>query len=224
MSKIIVSLDGKVIHDVELAKERMTIGRRPHNDVVIDSLAVSGEHAVIVTMGNDSVLEDLNSTNGTLVNGQPIKKHVLQNNDVIELAKYRVKFQVEARRMEIDNDDDNVTTRQPSPAPRQQPASKPVVQSTPPVDATEKRVGSLKVMNGSNAGKELTLTKALTTLGRPGVQVAVVTRKAEGYFLAHVEGASPPMINGKSIGAEPKQLKHGDVMELSATKMEFLLK
>ncbi len=230
MAKIIVSLDGKIVDDITLSKERMTIGRRPHNDVVIENLAVSGEHAVIVTNGNDSVLEDLNSTNGTLINGQPVKKHVLQHNDVIELAKYRIKFLVGPAQITA-NDDDAVTAKQHAavtPPARQTPAknSRADKPSTATVNTPqpETRQGTLKVMNGANTGKELALNKALTTLGRPGVQVAVIARRREGYFLTHVEGAEYPAINGKAIGAEPRQLKHGDLIDLSATKMAFSLK
>ena len=96
MAKLTLSLDGMVIREYPLTKERTTIGRKPHNDIVIDNLAISGEHAMIMTILNDSFLEDLGSTNGTLVNGQPIKKHFLQNNDVIELGKYKLKFVGEA--------------------------------------------------------------------------------------------------------------------------------
>src|SRR3954463_7697761 len=96
MAKLILSMDGLVLKEIPLAKERTTIGRKPHNDIQIDNLAVSGEHAVIVTILNDSFLEDLGSTNGTIVNGNPIKKHFLQNNDVIELGKYKLKFVGEA--------------------------------------------------------------------------------------------------------------------------------
>ena len=92
MAKLILSMDGLVLKEIPLTKERTTIGRKPHNDIQIDNLAVSGEHAVIVTILNDSFLEDLGSTNGTVVNGNPIKKHFLQNNDVVELGKYKLKF------------------------------------------------------------------------------------------------------------------------------------
>lgn len=224
MSKIIVSLEGKVLHDVALSKERMTIGRRPHNDVVIDSLAVSGEHAVILTTGNDSVLEDLNSTNGTLVNGQAIKKKILQNNDVIEMAKYRIKFQAEALSPEaMLEDDDQASTMQP-PARPAAPSLPNVAAAKPSVPIAKQGLGTLKVLNGSNAGKELVLNKALVTLGRPGVQVAVITSKPEGYFITHVEGARLPMIDGKSIGTDARLLAQGDTIELSGTQMLFLLK
>src|SRR5947208_10103180 len=97
MPKLILSMDGLVLKEVELTKERTTIGRRPHNDIVIDNLAVSGEHAVLITILNDSFIEDLGSTNGTTVNGQPIKKHFLQANDTVELGKYKLKFVAEAK-------------------------------------------------------------------------------------------------------------------------------
>src|SRR4026207_257382 len=96
MAKLILSMDGQVLKEIPLSKERITIGRKAHNDVQIDNLAVSGEHAVIVSILNDSFMEDLGSTNGTLVNGNPVKKHFLQNNDVIELGKYKLKYIGEA--------------------------------------------------------------------------------------------------------------------------------
>jgi len=92
MAKLILSLDGSVLNEILLAKERTTIGRRPHNDIQIDNLAVSGEHAAIVSVANDCILEDLGSTNGTLVNGASVKKHMLRDNDVIELGKFKLKF------------------------------------------------------------------------------------------------------------------------------------
>src|SRR5512135_3822908 len=95
MAKLILSMDGLVLKEIPLVKERTTIGRKPHNDIQIDNLAVSGEHAVIVTIMNDSFLEDLGSTNGTMVNGSSVKKHFLQGNDVIELGKYKLKYLAE---------------------------------------------------------------------------------------------------------------------------------
>ncbi|MFN3564793.1 MAG: FHA domain-containing protein, partial [Burkholderiaceae bacterium] len=92
MPRMVLSLDGVVLREVNLSKERTTIGRRSHNDVVIDNLAVSGEHAVVYASGSDIYLEDLGSTNGTTVNGQPIKKHLLQSGDIVEIGKYRLKF------------------------------------------------------------------------------------------------------------------------------------
>jgi len=96
MPKLILSMDGLVLKEIPLDKERLTIGRKPNNDIQIDNLAISGQHAVITTILNDAFLEDRNSTNGTYVNGQPIKKHVLQSNDVVELGKYRLRYIVDS--------------------------------------------------------------------------------------------------------------------------------
>ena len=91
-AKLILSMEGVVLHEYAMNKERMTIGRKPHNDIVIDNLAVSGEHAAILTILNDSFLEDMDSTNGVMVSGVPVKKHFLQNNDVVEIGKYKLKY------------------------------------------------------------------------------------------------------------------------------------
>src|SRR3954466_5765837 len=96
MPKMIVSIDGVVIKEVQLTKDRTTLGRRPYNDIVIDNLAVSGEHAVLQLTDDEVFLEDLNSTNGTYVNGKAVKKQLLQNNDTVEIGKYKIKFINEA--------------------------------------------------------------------------------------------------------------------------------
>src|SRR5205809_138538 len=218
MAKLILSMDGLVLKEIPLTKERTTIGRKPHNDIQIDNLAVSGEHAVIVTILNDSFLEDLGSTNGTMVNGNAIKKHFLQNNDVVELGKYKLKFVGEAA---------------PAAAPKPAAAPAPVsATATAPGAAPAaamprpagQPLGAIQLLSGGNAGKELELTKPLTTLGKPGVQVAVLTRRPQGYFITHVEGAKRPTVNGQEIGAAPHSLKDHDVIELAGIKMEFFLK
>jgi hypothetical protein len=211
MAKLVLTVDGVVMNEVVLARERMTIGRKPHNDIVIDNIAVSAEHAVIVTLFNDSFLEDLGSTNGTFVNGQPVKKHFLQNGDVIELGKYRLKFIADADM---------------APAPyRQELAS---LAETRPMQAlttlTNDTPAVIRLLNGTAEGRELKLTKALTTLGRPGVQVAVITRRPQGYYITHVQGIQFPVVNGNTLGAEAHPLNDRDVFELSGMKMEFLLR
>ncbi|HEU5319514.1 MAG TPA: FHA domain-containing protein, partial [Methylomirabilota bacterium] len=261
MAKLILSMDGLVLKEIPLTKERTTIGRKPHNDIQIDNLAVSGEHAVIVTILNDSFLEDLGSTNGTVVNGNPVKKHFLQNNDVVELGKYKLKFIGDAAPAASGEKADFEKTMvlrpsamkaaaeqaraagggaQAAVAQRQaavqqaaasaaatgvadKDAAKPVpaapaaakatdtAPAIKPADATApapaaapsaapaaapagrpgggQPLGAIQLLSGGNAGKELELTKPLTTLGKPGVQVAVLTRRPAGYFITHVEGA-----------------------------------
>lgn len=270
MAKLILSMDGLVLKEIPLTKERTTIGRKPHNDIQIDNLAVSGEHAVIVTILNDSFLEDLGSTNGTVVNGNPIKKHFLQNNDVVELGKYKLKFVGEAAPAASAEKADFEKTMvlrpsamkaaaaaapaggaQAAVAARQAAAqaaaasaaatgiadkdakSAPSAPSAPaaspsaspaPAGKPGQPLGAIQLLSGANAGKELELTKPLTTLGKPGVQVAVLTRRPQGYFITHVEGGSRPSVNGQEIGPAPHALKDHDVVELAGVKMEFFLK
>ena len=229
MTKLILSMDGLVLKEIALNKERMTIGRRASNDIQIDNLAISGEHAAIVTILNDSFLEDLNSTNGTLVNGQPIKKHFLKNGDVVELGKYKLKYITEQAPSNEAADFEKTMVLRPSAlaaaagAPvstAQPPAAVPPVAGAP-VSVLQ---AAVQVLNGGNAGRELELTKTLTTLGRPGVQVAVIARRPHGYFITHVEGAQYPVINGRAIDAQAHPLKDHDVIELAGIKMEFFLK
>ena len=273
MAKLILSLDGQVIKEFTLTKERSTIGRKPHNDVQIDNLAVSGEHAIIMTILKDSFLEDLGSTNGTLVNGQPVKKHFLQNNDIIEIGKYKLKYVNEApatmsqaefektmvlrapvagskaeTKAPTDTQDhvlqaaklsDTVIDAQaaraapeaPKPAP-QAPAlaaaaPKPAPSQAPAAHAATAMPGgqgTIQILSGPNAGKELPLLKALTTLGKPGVQVAVIAKRPQGYYITHVEGANFPLVNGKALDAQARQLNDHDIIELAGVKMEFFLK
>lgn len=312
MAKLILSLDGIVLKEHELSKERTTIGRKPHNDIQIDNLAVSGEHAVIVTILNDSFLEDMGSTNGTLVNGASVKKHFLQNSDVIEIGKYKLKYinevastttaadfektmvlrapsavtkSQQVTRASIDTQLDirsmggrggnsatvtalnrpvlagsqtssgtatvsqldgppaatKVAVSQTSPGVWAAPgpagvssaaiASSAVVGAAPSIAVTASQPGgmalplaAIQILTGPSAGRELELSKSLTTVGKPGVQVAVITRRPQGYYITHVEGSSFPILNGKSLNAQAHPLNDHDIVELAGVKMEFFLK
>jgi pSer/pThr/pTyr-binding forkhead associated (FHA) protein len=244
-AKLILSMDGAVLKEYVLNKERMTIGRKAHNDVVIDNLAVSGEHAAIVTILNDSFLEDLDSTNGVMVNGTQVKKHFLQNNDVIEIGKYKLKYL---------NDQPSQTTaadfertmvlrapakklETPPMAQTQQNRPEAAMEATgkfhemadttaqqPVAGGASSPAAAVQILTGPNAGKELELVKNLTTLGKPGLQVAVLTRRSNGYFITHVEGANFPVLNGAQLDEHPHQLKDHDIIELAGIKMEFYFK
>ncbi len=241
MAKLIMSLDNAVIREVPLDKERFTIGRKAHNDIQIDNLAVSGEHALIVTILNDSFLEDLGSTNGTLVNGNPVKKHILHSNDVIEIGKYKLKYVSEAPTGQTSVADfEKTMVLRPTMAKAAMEAmpagfgdtnvmpTASTTQSPPPqaVAAVAKpdKLAAIQILTGPSAGKELELVKNLTTLGKPGVQVAVITRRPHGYFITHVEGARFPVINGKALDSQAHQLNDHDVVELAGVKMEFFFK
>jgi pSer/pThr/pTyr-binding forkhead associated (FHA) protein len=220
MPRLVLSLDGVVLREVNLTKDRTTIGRRSHNDLVIDNLAVSGEHAVMIMAGADVYLEDLGSTNGTTVNGQPIKKHLLQHADTVEIGKYRIRFLTNGGPDSGGNVD--IDTSQPlrrefyGPGPT-------TIQIRPPGATLDEAHGTamVKILTGANAGRELALVKALTTIGRPGHQVAVITRRPTGYFIAHVEGDVFPMVNGTNLGSAAHPLKDKDLIELAGVRMEF---
>lgn len=225
MAKLILSMDGLVLKEIALAKERTSIGRRPSNDIQIDNLAISGEHAAVVTILNDSFLEDLNSTNGTLVNGQPVKKHFLKNGDVIELGKYKLKYVVEqAMPLDVGDFDQTATPAAVSAAVKNAFVAAPAGQSSSAAPYAALVSGAVQILNGANAGRQLELTKSLTTLGKPGVQVAVIARRPHGYFITHVEGAHYPLVNGQAIDAQAHALADHDVVEIAGIKMEFFLK
>jgi FHA domain len=219
MGKLVVSLDGVVIKEVQITKDKTTLGRRPYNDIVIDNLAVSGEHAVLQMVGADVFIEDLNSTNGTYINGKAIKKQLLAHNDTVEIGKYKIKYLVDES-----SDYEKTMIMRPgaaalgaaqhaasgfgslgggSPAPSLQPAS-------------------IKVLNGAAAGREVALTKVVTTVGKPGVQVASITRRPGGYAFAHVEGSARPSVNGVPLTTDSIPLRNGDVIELAGTQMQFI--
>jgi predicted component of type VI protein secretion system len=230
MPKLILSMDGLVLKEIALDKERISIGRKPNNDIQIDNLAISGQHAVITTILDDAFLEDQNSTNGTYVNGQPVKKCVLHNNDVVELGKYRLKYIVDRGRPASDYAPSPAAMRAPA---QDVPPSAHETQQLPPEVLTgepaesgfdETRVGVVNVLNGPNAGRELVLNKALTTLGKPGKQVAVITRRQNGYVIAHGEGAERPQVNGQAIEPAGHLLGHGDVIEIAGVRMAFALR
>jgi predicted component of type VI protein secretion system len=230
-AKMILSMDGLVLKEIPIVKERMSIGRKPHNDIQIDNLAISGEHAVLVTLGDDSFLEDLNSTNGTLVNGQQVKKHFLKNGDVIELGKYKLKYILErpVRGEAIPGDPaDFEKTMLVRPNAAKAMAAAAVAPPPPPTGpvavAGPGELGVIRILSGPNSGKELELAKALTTLGKPGQQVAVITRRPQGYFLTHVEGPKFPSVNGKALDTQPHPLNDHDLIELAGVKMEFFLR
>ncbi|HET6827765.1 MAG TPA: FHA domain-containing protein [Ramlibacter sp.] len=223
MPKMIVSIDGVVIKEVQLTKDRTTLGRRPYNDIVIDNLAVSGEHAVLQMSGAEVYLEDLNSTNGTYVNGKAVKKQLLQNNDTIEIGKYKIKFVGEASGPTFEK----TMILKPGMVPP--PAAKPPAPAAGapagPVSAPGELTGinaSIKVLSGAAAGREVALVKVVTTIGKPGVAVAAITKRPHGFVVAHVEGSNKPTLNGAAIGPEPVTLKNGDLLELAGTQMQFV--
>ena len=225
MPKMIVSIDGVVIKEVQLTKDRTTLGRRPYNDIVIDNLAVSGEHAVLQMTGNEVYLEDLNSTNGTYVNGKAVKKQLLQNSDTVEIGKYKIKYINEVAGPTFEKTMIlKAGALPPMPAPAAPAAGAPAGAGAAPAQAADlgNINATIKVLSGAAAGREVPLVKVVTTIGKPGVAVAAITKRPHGFVVAHVEGANKPTLNGAAIGAEPVTLKNGDLLELAGTQMQFV--
>ncbi len=225
---LVLTLNQSVLGEFSLDKERLLIGRKPENDIQVDNLAVSGQHAAIITILNDSFLEDLDSTNGTFVNGKLVKKHALKHGDVITVGKHELKY-VNDEATTNDQDFEKTMIIRPGMASHAAAAAKAEETAPPPptgisgqVVPDEMPLGKIQVLSGPGAGKELELKKALITLGRPGVQVAVITRRPQGYFITHVEGKHP-MVNGDAIGAQAHALEDHDVVELAGVKMEFFV-
>ena len=231
---LVLSLNSSVLGEFPLDKERITIGRRPENDIQVDNLAVSGQHCAIITILNDSFLEDLDSTNGTFVNGKLVKKHALKNGDVVSIGKHELKYVNDEASKEEDFQKTMVirpgmashaaAAAQARAAPASEGAASDS-RSPPPLQPPGEAglpLGKIQVLSGPGAGKELELRKALITLGRPGVQVAVITRRPQGYFITHVEG-NQPIVNGDEIGSQAHPLNNHDVIELANVKMEFFV-
>jgi pSer/pThr/pTyr-binding forkhead associated (FHA) protein len=252
-------LDGQTLAEYNMTKERYTIGRLPDNDIRIDNAAVSGHHSLIINILNDSFLEDLNSTNGTYVNGKLIKKHALQHEDVITVGHHQLRF-LEDQLDDMPADEFEKTmvieprgktqeeivraaqAADEAARARIRPAASPTRSAsagkkefrpaaTQGIDEAEAKsanlpLAKLQVLSGTFAGRELALTKTLTTLGRPGIQVAAISRRAEGYYIVHVESGAEgdyPLVNGSSIGAQARPLKDNDVIQLAGVKMGFFL-
>jgi pSer/pThr/pTyr-binding forkhead associated (FHA) protein len=280
MARLILSLDNQVLAEYNMTKERYTIGRLPDNDVRIDNPAVSGHHSLIINILNDSFLEDLNSTNGTYVNGKLIKKHALQHGDVITIGHHQLRFSDQqapeteqdefektmviptgqqnadqlaaaerladkavaaaasqgaayddvAESVKLDPEEAAALEDKAPPAPKKEEMAEPVSHAStmtgidPAMTPNALPLAKLQVLSGAFAGRELELTKALTTLGRPGVQVAAITRRAEGYYIVHVESGKEgdfPLVNGQPIGAQARKLTDNDVVQLAGVKMGF---
>jgi pSer/pThr/pTyr-binding forkhead associated (FHA) protein len=240
MARLVLSLDGQVMAEYNMNKERYTIGRLPDNDIRIDNAAVSGHHSLIINILNDSFLEDLNSTNGTYVNGKLIKKHALQHGDVITVGHHQLRFVEDD---EAQDEFEKTMVIQPSarPVEKVRTAAEIADKASPAISATAKnralsadgaasaaalKKAKLQVLSGAFAGRELELNKALTTLGRPGVQVAAITRRSEGYFIVHVDSGKSddfPLVNGSPIGAQATRLNDNDVIQLAGVKMGFFV-
>lgn len=192
MAKLVISQDGVVIREVALDRDHISLGRRPYNHIVINNSAVSGDHAIFQYVDGNFYVEDMNSTNGTAVNGIKVKRQVLHHGDTVAVARYRLQF---------------------SDPPDEPPAPQPFI--------TGVLSSVIRVMSGASAGRVVTLGKPVTTLGKPGVAVASITRQAENFVLRYIEGASPLICNGNVLTSRELILMDGDLIELAGVQMRF---
>lgn len=235
MPTLVISIDGAVIKEVQLTKERTTLGRRPYNDIVIDNLAVSGEHAVLSIVDGAVIIEDLRSTNGTYVNGQPILRQTLNHGDLLDIGKYKIRFvqqQVSASsRSALAAIAAAVEATRPAPLAEDLPSQFSTQTPSgfdhtlpPSMAGLATHQAAIRMLNGNAAGREVPLVKVVTTLGKPGVAVASITQKHHGFVLAQLEGDALSLkLNGQEIGRRPMPLQHGDTVELAGTQMQFLV-
>jgi hypothetical protein len=227
MAKLVLSSRGSILFQSFLDKERLSVGREAHNQVVIDDPAVSKEHAVIIPIGNDHILEDLQSANGTFVNGTRVSRHILQHGDVIEFGAFYLRYLNPRASAERDLERTMLITGlqgRVEPA-RHESGRLPEEARVPSARLASIRFpkGRVRMIAGSRAGGTIELGRVVATFGRRGDQVAVITRRPHGYFIAHVEGRRHPRVNRQSIGKETRALHHGDVIEVADEKLEFLL-
>jgi len=237
MAKLVLSFNGEPLHEYDLDQETMTIGRKAENDIQIDNLAVSGKHAKILTILDDSFIEDLESTNGTFINGEKINKHALRNGEVIAIGKHELAYINNAagggtgnfeRTMIIRPDAAGMPEQDQTGTNLEKSIGKIAsdIASADVASSEDPGAACMKFLSGANKGKELDLTKALTTLGKPGVQVAAITRRPTGYFLIVVDASSSPtnpLVNGSEVGRQAHALKSGDEIEVAGIKMRFFL-
>lgn len=217
MPQLIVSVEGVEIRHVPLRKDRTTLGRLPDNDIVFDNMVVSGHHCAFDLKGvADVFVEDLGSTNGTYINGKAIKRQTLRHDDIIEVGKYRIRFVGEVPAGQFDK----TMMMRPGDIPPSVRTVPPP--ASPPAGNSEQRA-LIKVLSGSAAGRELPLQKVVTTFGKPGLAVAAITRRPQGYVVSHVDGSERALLNGTPVEAEPVPLHSGDTLELAGTRMQFVL-
>ncbi|MHB1248566.1 MAG: FHA domain-containing protein [Polaromonas sp.] len=211
MPQLIASVDGVEIKHVHLQKDRTTLGRRPHNDIVFGNMLVSGEHCVFELQGiAEAYIRDLGSTNGTYINGQMIKtRQRLRDNDIISIGNFRIRFLAASMHEE--------------PIP-EKPTTAMSLDALGLPGTSGALLASLKVLSGTSAGLEVPVVKAVMTFGQPGVAVVAISHRRDGYYVAHMSGKTTPTLNGKPIGEQAIALTHNDVLNLAGTEMEFLLK
>lgn len=243
MAKLIIKLNNEVVDHVELRQGDMKIGRKPGCEIVLDNLAVSGEHANIFTIGDDSFIQDLNSTNGTFVNNKRVAKHHLRNGDTIGIGQHAMVYLHETARAAAPSSNESndfaktvvISPTPPSPppsppppaaapsAPRRPEAPTPLPVAESPLNTADRLGAALFILNGKVVGKRIEITKAITNLGKTGRPAGVIARVSDGYVLRAAPEGESPKLNGRSVGEEGAKLRNGDIIEVAGTRLQFYL-
>lgn len=217
MAKLILTLDGAVIREYEIDKDSISIGRKHGNDIQLNDLTISGRHALITVMGDHTYVDDLGSTNGTLLNGARVAKSQLHHGDTIQTGNYQFTFFCEE-----END------YEPTMFIRAEIEDTQIIDtSSASVMTKGERLAGVRIMNGPMAKKVLELRKPFNTLGFNGDKLAMISRNVDGYSISAIKpagtnnSAESPLVNKEPISLKPLTLNDRDVLELAGTKMEF---
>lgn len=224
MAKLIIKFNDVVIDQIVLKQGDMNIGRRPGSDVLLNNLAVSGNHASIFTIGEDSFIQDLNSTNGTFVNNKKIGKHHLENGDVITIGNHSLTYVNESASKSAP---DLAKTVIISGHKQEDIIAQVAKASAPPIAAREPeppKHGSLFILSGPNSGKRIDLTMATTSLGRAGKRAGIIARNGNRFLLLPGDDGQAPKLNGAKVAVNGEELKNGDMIEIADARMQFYLK
>jgi len=222
--KLELSFNSNRLDDFVLDKEIMTIGRKDDNDIRIENLAVSGHHAKLLTIFDDSFLEDLESTNGTYVNGQPVTKHPLKHGDVIVIGKHELRYLNES--ISTGEDDKTVLIRRHSGLNAPPSTNRNKTVNMPESAVADVSAAKLQILNGKGAGKELALQKPSVKLGKSGAEIIQINKRPDGHFIVSLDRENENsllMINGEAVGARAVKLNNHDVIEINKLKIEYYL-
>lgn len=223
MAKLVLSLNGTVLQQRFIDQPCLSIGRGAENDIIINDAQLSREHARIVTVGEDQIIEDLASSNGTRINGNPLLRQILQHRDIIELGTHHLLYLSSRVAADVELE----RTLLIKALPRHEGAAVGVAGSAMPATRAGRvkfPTGSVTVLAGTGqhaVGENIVLDRVVATFGTPGEQLLVITRRPQGYFLTHVEGAKHPRVNQQTIAAEPQALRDGDLIEAPGYRLKF---
>ena len=221
MSKLTLSFKSKILRVFPLQQGMMEVGSNPGCVIHIDSLAVQAKHARIETHGNDSILFDLKTEDGTFVNQERITEHKLADGDHIRVGKHTLSYQyAEISSLESNESSTSIDITPIIDVKEETSQSAEIPEK---IQDNQPKQGWLQILNGQNLGKTMSLSRSMTNLGKPGVATAVITRRNEGYFISHLEGKRPPTVGTTEVGDSGIKLEDSDTITIGNIRMQFYL-